>query len=96
MKSETRQLSRRAVFATIVAVAVCGPPSLEAFAQSDPLPSWNNGAAKKSITDFVARVTTQGGANFVPPAERIAVFDNDGTRWCEQPAYFQLAFAFEP
>src|SRR5262245_32609103 len=66
-----------------------------AFAQSDPLPSWNDGAAKKSITDFVARVTTQGGADFVPPAERIAVFDNDGTLWAEQPAYFQLIFAMD-
>jgi phosphoglycolate phosphatase-like HAD superfamily hydrolase len=63
------------------------------FAQSDVLPSWNDGATKKSITDFVAKVTTQGGPDFVPPAERIAVFDNDGTLWCEQPEYFQAAFA---
>jgi phosphoglycolate phosphatase-like HAD superfamily hydrolase len=60
---------------------------------ADPLPSWNDGAAKKSITDFVAHVTTEGGADFVPPAERIAVFDNDGTLWCEQPIYFQATFA---
>jgi phosphoglycolate phosphatase-like HAD superfamily hydrolase len=66
-----------------------------ARAQSDPLPSWNDGAAKKSITDFVARVTTQGGADFVPPAERIATFDNDGTLWCEQPMYFQAAFGLD-
>jgi phosphoserine phosphatase len=59
------------------------------------LPSWNDGAVKTSITDFVARVTTQGGADFVPPAERIATFDNDGTLWCEQPMYFQLAFALD-
>jgi phosphoglycolate phosphatase-like HAD superfamily hydrolase len=65
------------------------------FAQTDPLPSWNDGPAKKSITDFVARVTTQGGADFVPPAERIATFDNDGTLWAEQPAYFQVAFALD-
>jgi phosphoglycolate phosphatase-like HAD superfamily hydrolase len=63
-------------------------------AQSDPLPSWNEGAAKKSITNFVARITAQG-ADFVPPAERIAVFDNDGTLWSEQPVYFQAAFAFD-
>lgn len=68
---------------------------IRAFAQSDPLPSWNDGAPKKAILDFVARVTTQGGADFVPPAERIATFDNDGTLWCEQPYYFQLAFAFD-
>ncbi|SDS41845.1 HAD family hydrolase [Bradyrhizobium canariense] len=66
-----------------------------ANAQTDPLPSWNEGAAKKSITDFVARVTTQGGTDFVPVPERIATFDNDGTLWTEQPFYFQLAFAFD-
>ena len=63
--------------------------------RTDPLPSWNDGPSKKAITDFVARVTTQGGADFVPPAERIAVFDNDGTLWCEQPIYFQPAFALD-
>ena len=61
----------------------------------DHLASWNDGATKKAITDFVARVTTQGGADFVPPAERIAMFDNDGTLWCEQPIYFQAAFALD-
>jgi phosphoglycolate phosphatase-like HAD superfamily hydrolase len=66
-----------------------------ALAQSDPLPSWNDGAVKKSITDFVARVTAQGGADFVPVEQRIATFDNDGTLWCEQPVYFQVAFAFD-
>jgi hypothetical protein len=59
------------------------------------LPSWNDGPVKKSITDFVARVTTQGAVDFVAHVERIAVFDNDGTLWCEQPAYFQLVFAFD-
>ncbi len=73
----------------------CALASRGGLAQSDPLPSWNDGAAKKSITDFVARVTTQGGADFVPSAERIATFDNDGTLWAEQPAYFQAAFAFD-
>jgi phosphoglycolate phosphatase-like HAD superfamily hydrolase len=66
-----------------------------AFAQTDPLPSWNDGAAKKSIADFVVRVTTQGGPDFVPAPERIATFDNDGTLWTEQPYYFQVAFAFD-
>ena len=51
----------------------------------DPLPSWNDGAAKKSILQFVAGVTTKGSPEFVPPAERVAVFDNDGTLWAEQP-----------
>jgi phosphoglycolate phosphatase-like HAD superfamily hydrolase len=62
---------------------------------ADPLPSWNEGAAKKSITDFIERTTRQGSAEFVPPAERIAVFDNDGTLWSEQPAYFQALFAID-
>jgi len=66
-----------------------------AFAQSDPLPSWNDGTVKKSITDFVARVTTPGNADFVPSEQRIATFDNDGTLWCEQPMYFQVVFAFD-
>ncbi|OQM74194.1 HAD family hydrolase [Manganibacter manganicus] len=66
-----------------------------ACAQSDPLPSWNDGATKSAITEFIARVTTEGGSNYVAPAERIAVFDNDGTLWSEQPVYFQFAFAID-
>ena len=66
-----------------------------ALAQTDPLPSWNDGAVKQSITDFVARVTAQGGPDFVAVPERIATFDNDGTLWTEQPYYFQLAFALD-
>jgi phosphoglycolate phosphatase-like HAD superfamily hydrolase len=66
-----------------------------ALAQTDPLPAWNDGAVKKSITDFVARVTTQGGPDFVAVPERIATFDNDGTLWTEQPYYFQFAFALD-
>ena len=68
---------------------------LQALAQTDPLPSWNDGAAKKSIVDFVVLVTTAGGADFVPVEKRIATFDNDGTLWAEQPVYFQVAFAFD-
>jgi phosphoglycolate phosphatase-like HAD superfamily hydrolase len=66
-----------------------------ALAADDPLPSWNDGAAKRSIVELVANVTKAGGRDFVPPAERIAVFDNDGTLWCEQPIYVQTAFAFD-
>jgi hypothetical protein len=62
---------------------------------ADPLPSWNDGKAKQSIMHFVARVTKEGSLDFVPPAERIAVFDNDGTLWAEQPMYFQLAFILD-
>ena len=86
--------TRRAAVAALL-VTLSAPGHRGAFAQTDPLPSWNDGAVKKSITDFVARTTTQGGADFVPPAERIATFDNDGTLWSEQPVYFQVAFAFD-
>lgn len=61
----------------------------------EPLPSWNEGPTKKSITDFVAKVTKEGSPDFVKPAERIAVFDNDGTLWGEQPMYFQFLFALD-
>jgi hypothetical protein len=59
------------------------------------LPSWNDGAAKSAILDFVARITKQGAADFVPPAERISTFDIDGTLWCEQPLQVQLFFLFD-
>lgn len=87
--------ARRMLLAAVVALVSAVLLYTSAFAQSDPLPSWNDGAVKKSITDFVARTTTQGGADFVTPAERIATFDNDGTLWAEQPAYFQLLFAID-
>jgi hypothetical protein len=61
----------------------------------DPLPSWNDGPAKARIVAFVKAVTDQGGPDFVPPAERIAVFDNDGTLWAEQPMHLQLVFALD-
>ena len=61
----------------------------------DPLPSWSDGKAKQAIVAFVAQVTKEGSPDFVPPAERIATFDNDGTLWAEQPMYFQLLFALD-
>jgi len=64
-------------------------------AHADPLPSWNDGPVKASIVSFVEAAGTVGGKAYVPPPERIAVFDNDGTLWTEQPAYFQLAFALD-
>ena len=82
-----------ALCALLLIVAAVSQP---AGAQSnDPLPSWNDGGAGSAITNFVQRVTTEGSADHVPPAERIAVFDNDGTLWAEQPAYFQLLFALD-
>jgi phosphoserine phosphatase len=62
---------------------------------ADPLPSWNDTAPKKSIIAFVQQVTKEGSTDYVPTAERIAVFDNDGTLWAEQPMYFQLFFALD-
>ena len=82
---------RRRLIAGLSAVVLA---SSGALAQSDPLPSWNDSAVKQSITEFVSRVTMQG-RDIVPVAERIAVFDNDGTLWMEQPIYFQAAFAFD-
>ncbi len=60
-----------------------------------PLPSWNDGAAKMSILEFVEKVATPGSPDFAPPAERVAVFDNDGTLWAEQPMYFQFLFMLD-
>lgn len=66
-----------------------------AFAAQDPLPSWNDGPARQQIEDFVKKATTTGSADFVPPEQRIAVFDNDGTLWAEQPIYFQFFFVID-
>jgi hypothetical protein len=65
------------------------------LAAKHSLPSWNEGTAKSQILDFVERVTRPGGPDFVPPAERIATFDNDGTLWCEQPIQVQLFFLID-
>jgi phosphoglycolate phosphatase-like HAD superfamily hydrolase len=78
--------------AAVAAIAISS--TAPGFAQ-EPLPSWNDTAPKKAIEAFVERVTTQGSPDFVPPAERIATFDNDGTLWAEQPLYFQLVFALD-
>lgn len=74
----------------LLAVALASVTTAQA---QDPLRSWNEGASKKAITNFVAKVSKEGSPDFVPVAERIATFDNDGTLWAEQPMYFQLLFA---
>src|SRR5262249_9582501 len=79
-----------AVCLTTVAVLGAGPVRAGA-----PLPTWTAGAAKPAIVEFVAKVTTKGGSGYVPPAARIATFDNDGTLWAEQPLYFQVLFAID-
>ena len=81
----------------IIALVVMALACTAAFAGAqDPLPSWNDGPAKKAITAFVDDVTREGSPNYVRPAERIATFDNDGTLWAEQPMYFQFLFATRP
>ena len=80
------------IIASVVITFVC----ITNFARAqDPLPSWNDGPAKKAITAFVYDVTREGSHNYVRPAERIATFDNDGTLWAEQPMYFQFLFALD-
>jgi phosphoglycolate phosphatase-like HAD superfamily hydrolase len=78
------------LFVTVLALCVSACADTH-----DPLPSWNDSESKRAIVAFVASVTAQGSANFVPPPERIAVFDNDGTLWSEQPLYFQALFIFD-
>ena len=86
--------TKRLFTVTTLAAAVCSASSMIVQA-ADPLPSWNDGAAKESILRFVADVTKEGSSGFVPPAERIAVFDNDGTLWAEQPMYVQGFFVLD-
>jgi hypothetical protein len=86
--------------AGIVALTVllsCSPSGngSQPVTATDPLPSWNDGEVKRSILDFVARVTDPASPDFVPEAERIATFDNDGNLWAEKPVYFQLLFAID-
>ena len=69
--------------------------AMPAAAAADPLPSWNDGPRKQAILAFVAKISDADGSDFVPPPQRIAVFDNDGTLWAEQPMYFQAAFAID-
>ncbi len=89
-------LSRRAVLAGVLAAGLFGFASGQAQSEApDPLPSWNEGPVKKSIIDFVTRVTKKGGPDYVKPELRIATIDNDGTLWVEQPMYTQLAFALD-
>src|SRR6185295_6437143 len=84
-----------AVAALLLAGAVLGSCRPSSSAIDDPLPSWNETASKRAITAFVARTTTRGSADYIAPPDRIAVFDNDGTLWGEQPLYFQLQFAID-
>jgi phosphoserine phosphatase len=86
MRARLSWLGTFALFATWISVAV---------AQTDPLPSWNDGPAKQAIIAFVTDVTREGSPDFIPPPERVATFDNDGTLWVEQPIYVQFVFALD-
>ena len=91
---------RRWLAAFLFVALVAAPLGATAtLAQSDtppdPLPSWNEGATKAAILDFIAEAVREGGPDYVPLAERIATFDNDGTLWSEQPVYFQAEFAYQ-
>ncbi len=85
---------QRLTKAIVMALSLLAIASGNVLAQ-DQLPSWNEGAAKTAIVDFVAAITDRNGPDYVEPAERIATFDNDGTLWLEYPMYTQLLFAFE-
>ena len=85
----------RTVRLAVVALAVTLVAGVPSATAQDRLPSWNNGATKTAIVEFVGKVTRREGPDYVPPAARIATFDNDGTLWAEQPIYFQIAFALD-
>jgi hypothetical protein len=91
-----RLMDSEYLFLGLVAIATfVGAWPVSARAESDPLPSWKDGEAKQAIVRFVERITSATGKDYLPPAERIAVFDNDGTLWSEQPFYFQFFFALD-
>ena len=81
--------------ARIFAIGVLLAMGARAHAQTDPLPSWNDGPAKQAIVEFVQATTMQGSPKFVPPAERIATFDQDGTLWVSHPMYTQVMYCLE-
>lgn len=92
MRFHSRVVSVSVLTLAVSLVAGCTAPSAP---PADPLPSWNDGASKSAVLEFVQKVTTEDSPDFVPPAERIATFDNDGTLWPSHPMYTQLAFALD-
>ena len=91
-------VSRRSLLSTVGAFPILSAPLLRTAARAqaaDPLPSWNDGAAKQAIMTFVKETTDQASPKFVPPAERIAEFDQDGTLWVEHPLYTQVVFCLD-
>src|SRR5271163_1063006 len=93
-------VDRRAMLTTLAVLPVLSgtllPPSAQAqVTQGGLLPSWNDGAAKQAIVEFVQATTTQGSPKFVPPTERVAEFDQDGTLWVEHPVYVQVMYCLD-
>jgi phosphoglycolate phosphatase-like HAD superfamily hydrolase len=109
LRTRRQWLTRLSVSAGAALVSLCfagcagqgasstaaAPTASTTASTTDSLPSWRDGAAKQTIRKFVGDVTREGSPNFVPPDERIAVFDNDGTLWSEQPLYFQFVFMLD-
>ena len=93
MKKAVRAL--RAIFVSVAVLAASGMASTLPAVAQEPLPSWNNTDARSRIINFVKQTVTEGGEGFVAPADRIAVFDNDGTLWTEQPYYIHLGFMLD-
>ena len=95
------KVNRRALLAALGAISILSAPPLalstlaEAPSTVDALPSWNDGAAKQAIVDFVKATTDKSSSNFVPPEERIATFDQDGTLWVEHPMYSQVVYSLD-
>ena len=89
------EVTRRELFKSSAALVVAGAASRLAMAADDPLPSWNDGAAKKAILDFVHATTDRMSSKFVPEPERIATFDQDGTLWVEHPMYSQVVYCLD-
>lgn len=90
-----KSVASSSLVSRVLVLAVALACATQVSAQTDPLPSWNDGTAKKAIVDFVQATTQQGGAQFVPAAERIATFDQDGTLWVEQPMYAQVMYCLD-
>ncbi|WP_205461969.1 HAD family hydrolase [Mangrovibacterium lignilyticum] len=97
-----KQLKSLRILCTVIGVLILSACSQgdkknngDALTNLDPLPSWNQGDVKQAIVDFVTKTTTETSPDFIPVTDRIAVFDNDGTLWSEQPLYFQFAFAID-
>jgi hypothetical protein len=95
MNESTSGFLRQSLYGSLTVPAVLAFTVLFAQAQQDPLPSWNDTVTKQAIVEFVTDTTKEGSPTFVPPSERIATFDQDGTLWVEQPMYSQVIYCLD-